>query len=196
MSKKIMILCSSPRKDGNTNTVAAWVAQAATEAGAQVETVDVAHLNHKVNGCVACMGCQKSEEYECVVKDDAQPILARIPDFDTLVFATPIYFAGMNAQLKLIADRMFSLVKFNMETGEIRHKRPGQSLALIATAGGGMDDSGLRFTDDTCKGVAEFQDAQYASLLVPSAPFETGKMAENAEIKTKAISFGKQLAAL
>ena len=139
MAKKIMVLCSSPRKDGNTNTVVNWAVEAATEAGAEVETIDVANLNYKVNGCIACMKCQQSEKFECAVADDAQPIIARIPEFDVLVLATPIYFMGPNAQLKLIVDRTFSLFKFNPQTEEITHNLAGKTLALIATAAGKLN---------------------------------------------------------
>ena len=51
MSKKIMIICGSPRKKGNTMTLVNWVKSGAEEAGAKVELVDAAHLKYKTNGC-------------------------------------------------------------------------------------------------------------------------------------------------
>ena len=50
MADKIMILTSSPRKHGNTNTVTQWVIEGARAAGAKVACVDVANLKHKFNG--------------------------------------------------------------------------------------------------------------------------------------------------
>ena len=44
MSKKIMILSGSPRKNGNTNTVVGWFIEGAREAGAEVELIDAASL--------------------------------------------------------------------------------------------------------------------------------------------------------
>jgi len=151
--KKIMVLCSSPRKEGNTNTVVQWVMESITEAGGEVECVNVAKLKYKVNGCISCYGCQKSDEYECVVEDEAQPILKQIPDYDVLVFATPIYFFGPNAQLKLFMDRMFCLAKFDPETGDPHFKNPGQRLGLIATAGGDLS-GGLALTEQLFKSIA------------------------------------------
>jgi len=78
MAKQIMVLCGSPRQHGNTNTVVAWVIQGATDAGARIDRVDAARLKYKVNGCISCFACQKLPEFECVVDDDAQPVLARI----------------------------------------------------------------------------------------------------------------------
>ena len=192
MSKKIMILCSSPHKHGNTNTVVDWCVEGAKAAGGEVECVDIARLNYKNNGCIACMGCQKSDKYECVVQDDATEILARIHKYDVLVFATPIYFFGPNAQLKLLMDRMFCLVKFDPETGEPISPSGWQTLGLIATAGGDIKD-GLGLLDQTFKAIADFSGEQYLSLLVPNAPMDPQEMKGNAEIKKKALAYGNGL---
>jgi len=104
MGKKIMILTSSPRKNGNTNTIVNWCAQSATDAGAEVECVDIARLNYKSNGCISCYSCQESDKYECKVKDDANDILEQLNDFDVVVYSTPIYMFGPSAQLKLLRN--------------------------------------------------------------------------------------------
>ena len=194
MSKKILILCSSPRRNGNTNTVVQWCIEGASAAGAEVECIDVAHLSYKNNGCIACYGCQKSDKYECVVQDDATPILKRIPDFDMLVFATPIYYCGPSAQLKLFMDRMFCLVKINPETGEASNVSPDQSLAVIATAGGELKD-GLDLLEQTFKAIADFSGAKLQSLLIPHAPFDPQQFKSNTELMQKAQTFGRDLAA-
>ena len=194
MVKKIMILCSSPHKDGKTNTMANWCVQGAADAGAQVECIDVANLKYKNNGCIACYGCQQSEKYECVVPDDASALLKRFHEFDALVFATPIYFFGPNAQLKLILDRMFSLVKINPETGEFTFQSPGRQMALISTSGGDMDD-GIGQADQLFKMVAGFQGSKYSSLLAPNSPNDPQELVADADLKEKAIAFGRALAA-
>jgi len=195
MAKKIMILCSSPNKNGKTNTIMNWCTEGATGAGAEVECVDVAHMKYKHNGCIACMGCQMSPEYGCVIDDEASPVLKRIHEYDLVVFATPIYFFGPNAQLKLFVDRMFSLVKINPETDEFTFQSPGHPTALIATAGGDMD-GGLGRTDDLFKMMAQFQGGNYTSLLAPKTPNTTEELQADTALKEKAIAFGKELAAV
>ena len=195
MAKKILILCSSPNKNGKTNTVVNWCIEGATAAGAEVECVDVAHLNYKHNGCIACMGCQMSQDYGCVVDDEASPVLKRIHEYDLLVFATPIYFFGPNAQLKLFVDRMFSLVKLNPETEEFTFQSAGKPTALIATAGGDLE-GGLGRTDDTFKMMAQFQGGKYTSLLAPKTPHTTEELQADSALKEKAVAFGKELAAV
>ena len=193
MGKKILILTSSPRKNGNTNTIVQWCAQSATDAGGEVECIDIARLNYKSNGCLSCYSCQESDKYECKVKDDANDILERMGDFDMVVYSTPVYMFGPSAQLKLLLDRMFSLVKFDPETGDPIFKSTGQVTALIATAGGGIND-GLDLTDQSFKSIAAFSGSSYLSLLVPEAPSDPKDLQEKTELKQKAVEFGRVLA--
>ena len=87
MNKKVLILSSSPRKDGNSETLAAAFANGALEAGNLVETV---HLREKNYGfCRGCLACQKLGH--CVIRDDAVEVTAKMHDADVLVFATPVY---------------------------------------------------------------------------------------------------------
>jgi len=193
MGKRILILTSSPRKNGNTNTIVNWCAQSATDAGAEVECVDIARLNYKSNGCISCYSCQESDKYECKVKDDANDILERMNDFNMIVYSTPVYMFGPSTQLKLLLDRTFSLVKFDPESGDPILKSTGQAMALIATAGGGIID-GLGLTDQSFKSMAEYLGSNYSSLLIPEAPSEPKQLEENTELKKKAVEFGQVLA--
>ena len=101
MSKRVLIISSSPRKDGNSETLAAAFAKGAQEAGHQVETV---YLREKQIGfCKGCFACLKLGH--CVIKDDAVEIAAKMHDEDVLVFATPIYYYSVSGQLKTMLDR-------------------------------------------------------------------------------------------
>ena len=101
MNKKVLILSSSPRKGGNSETLAAAFAKGALEVGNQVETV---YLREKQYGfCKGCLACQKLGH--CVIKDDAVEIAAKMHDADVLVFATPVYYYSVSGQLKTMLDR-------------------------------------------------------------------------------------------
>ena len=101
MGKKVLILSSSPRKGGNSETLAAAFAKGAQEAGNQVETV---YLREKQYGfCKGCLACQKLGH--CVIKDDAVEIAAKMHDADVLVFVTPVYYYSVSGQLKTMLDR-------------------------------------------------------------------------------------------
>lgn len=99
--KKILILCGSPRKNGNSDILCNQFAKGAQEAGHSTEKVYLNDL--KVGACVACYGCRETKR--CVQKDDMEALLARIVETDVLVLATPAYFYSMSAQMKTIIDR-------------------------------------------------------------------------------------------
>lgn len=101
MNKKVLIISSSPRKNGNSETLAASFAKGAQEAGHQVETV---FLREKQIGfCKGCLACLKLGH--CVIQDDAVEIAAKMHDANVLVFATPVYYYCVSGQLKTMLDR-------------------------------------------------------------------------------------------
>ena len=101
MSKRVLIISSSPRKGGNSESLAAAFAKGAQEAGHQVETV---YLREKQYGfCKGCFACLKLGH--CVIKDDAVEIAAKMHDADVLVFVTPVYYYSVSGQLKTMLDR-------------------------------------------------------------------------------------------
>ncbi len=101
MNKKVLILSASPRKGGNSETLADAFAKGAREAGNQVETV---HLREKQYGfCKGCFACLRLGR--CVINDDAVEIAAKMHDADVLVFVTPVYYYSASGQLKTMLDR-------------------------------------------------------------------------------------------
>ena len=193
MAKKIVVLCGSPRADGNTNTMVGWAAAAAGEQGAEVEVVNVARLKSKTNGCICCMGCQKSDEFRCVIDDEISPVLARAAEADVLVFATPVFFFGPTAQLKILLDRMYCLIKLNPEDGSVRHALTGADIAVISTGGGDLQ-AGLGMVDATFRTFAEFIGRPYDSLLTPGAQHDPELLKGDGMLQDKAAAFGRTLA--
>lgn len=101
MSKKVLVISASPRRGGNSETLAVFFAKGAEEAGHRVETV---HLREKKIGfCRGCLACL--ELGHCVIADDAVEIAAKMHDADVIVFATPVYYYSVSGQLKTMLDR-------------------------------------------------------------------------------------------
>lgn len=99
--KKILIISTSPRKGGNSDTLAEEFAKGALEAGHEVEKVEL--YNKAVGFCRGCLACQKTKR--CVIHDDADTIAQKMRGADVLVFATPIYYYEMCGQMKTMLDR-------------------------------------------------------------------------------------------
>jgi multimeric flavodoxin WrbA len=196
VGKRIMMVVGSPNEHGNTRTVVDWVAAGAREAGADVEIVDAARLRYEVYGCQACMACRGSDAFRCAVDDEAADVIARIPEQDVVVLATPIYFWGLSAQIKHVVDRMFCLMKSSEGGYKLAPGLKDVRMAFIATSGGG-DDGGIKLAEKSVKDVAEFVGGGgkgFASLLVPNAHSEQGVRESNSALKEKARLFGKELA--
>jgi len=101
MSKKVLVICSSPRKGGNSEILADELAKGAREAGHQVKKVVL--YDKTIGFCRGCLACQKTQR--CVIKDDANLIVEKMLTSEVLVFATPIYFFEMCGQMKTMLDR-------------------------------------------------------------------------------------------
>lgn len=98
---KIVVLMGSPNKNGSTRILVDYFVQGAESAGHTCEVVDVCHAN--VHPCIGCVRC--GYEGPCVQKDDVETIRWKLLDSDMVVFATPLYYYGMTAQLKSVVDR-------------------------------------------------------------------------------------------
>ncbi|MBQ7503032.1 flavodoxin family protein [bacterium] len=98
---KIAVLMGSPNKNGSTSILVNEFKRGAEEAGHSVEVIDVCHADiHPCAGCVAC-----GYEGPCVQKDDVDTIRPKLLASEMVVFATPLYYYGMTAQLKAVIDR-------------------------------------------------------------------------------------------
>mgnify|MGYP005799126431 FL=1 len=101
MSKKVLILSASPRKGGNSETLAREFAAGAAEKGHQVEAVFQREKNS-----ASCRGCLASQKLgRCVMTDVAVEIAEKMAAADVLVFATPVYYYSVSGQLKTMLDR-------------------------------------------------------------------------------------------
>lgn len=101
MSKKVLILSGSPRKNGNSDILCDEFARGAVQAGHAVEKIRVAEQN--IGYCRACYACKGTGV--CAIKDDMAAVLQKMIDADVIVLASPVYFYSIDAQLKALIDR-------------------------------------------------------------------------------------------
>ena len=101
MSKKVLIVSSSFRKNSNSEMLATEFANGVKDAGNDVEVITLRDKN--LNFCKGCLACQKT--MQCVIKDDAVEIAEKMKKADVLVFVTPVYYYSISGQLKTMLDR-------------------------------------------------------------------------------------------
>ena len=104
---KILVITGSPRQKGNTFAMVDAFTASAEAMGHEVVRFDAAMLN--IGGCRACMTCFKTGR-ACSFDDDFNSIAPHILDSDAVVYAMPVYWYTIPAQIKGVIDRVFSLV--------------------------------------------------------------------------------------
>ena len=102
---KILGICCSPRKKGNTEILLNEALAGAKKEGAEVDLFNVTGKN--IRPCISCDACR--EKGYCAQKDDMQPLYDKMLTADGIIFGTPIYFYNMTAQCKTVMDRSVAL---------------------------------------------------------------------------------------
>ncbi len=130
---QVLGISGSPRRNGNTELLIREFMRGAESGGHKTELIILSEL--KISPCTSCGSCQKNGK--CIIIDDMQLMHKKLLEVDCIVFASPIYFCGVSAQLKSFIDRCQTLWsrKFILKQALInpdRGKRPGY---FISTAG-------------------------------------------------------------
>ncbi len=107
MSKKIVVITGSPRKNGNSFAMTDAFIKAAEAKGHIITRFDAALK--KVGGCRACETCFSTGK-ACTFDDDFNTIAPAILEADVIVFTMPVYWYSIPAQIKGVIDRIFSMV--------------------------------------------------------------------------------------
>ena len=102
MSKKVLVISTSLRRNSNSHALAEEFAKGAKEAGHQVELISL--IGRQIEYCVGCLSCQRTGQ--CVIEDDANLIAEKMLKADVVCYATPIYYYEMSGQMKTLLDRM------------------------------------------------------------------------------------------
>ncbi|MRX69570.1 Multimeric flavodoxin WrbA [Flavobacterium resistens] len=109
-NKKVIILGSS-RKNGNTTKI--------------VDEISKEHHFDVVNLSDYNISYYDYESKN--IDDDFLPLIRRIlEEYDTLIFATPVYWYNMSGIMKVFFDRISDLIRIEKETGrKLRGKKIG-----------------------------------------------------------------------
>lgn len=105
---KIAVFNGSPRKESTSAMVQAF-REGAEAAGHQVEEYQVGKM--KIAGCLGCEYCHTKGAGTCIQKDDMEKILPAYKEADMVVFASPIYYFTMTAQMEAAIQRVYCIGK-------------------------------------------------------------------------------------
>lgn len=135
--RKTLIFNGSPRRNGDTAALLRVLTEALT---GEYRVVDC--YREKISPCIDCRSCRK--EKSCVLQDDMQEIYPYIEDCDSVVIASPIYYAELTGKLLDAASRFqiyHAARAFRDEDPGLRPKKGG-----VILAGGGDGDPKRPYT--------------------------------------------------
>lgn len=127
--KNVIVVTSSPRKNGNSEILAQKFAEGAKSAGNQANIIAVRNMDLKF--CTGCLYCNSHDK--CVLNDGMNALYTSFQNADVIVFATPIYYYSVCGQLKTLLDRLNPLYV---------RKNKFKDVYLLATAADN-DDSAM-----------------------------------------------------
>ena len=105
---RVLVISSSPRRDGNSRRLAEAALSGAREAGHEAELVHLDdHVRHFLRDCREC----RDASGRCTIDDGYEDLLRdRVIVAEGLLLATPVYWYGVSGQLKTFFDRMFCYI--------------------------------------------------------------------------------------
>jgi len=130
---KVVALHASARRDGNSRALADAVLEGAAEQGHEAELVHLAdHVGAFLRDCRGCRGA----DGRCAIGDGYEAmLLEKVLPADAVVFATPLYWYGVSAQLKAFFDRIFCYVAASYpDHARVEQELMGKRLALAISS--------------------------------------------------------------
>ena len=180
MIKRILVLSTSPRIGGNSETLADVFIKGAEEAGH--ETKKICLYDKKIEFCKGCLGCQTTGK--CILRDDAERIIAQMKAMDVLVFATPIYFYEMSGQMKTLLDRTNPLFPAEYEFRDIY---------LLATSAD-EEESSMEAAVKGLEGwISCFEKSRLAGVVRGTGADKKGAIEECGEALSAAYEMGRNV---
>ncbi len=184
--KKVMIVVGSPRKKGNSATLAQRAAAGAKAQGAEVETFFLHGMN--IQPCNACDACRKKKDMDCVLNDDMRKLYPKLRKADAILIASPIYWFTVSAQTKLFLDRWYAL-----GSEEEGYALTGKRFGIVLTyADADPFISGAVNALRTFQDAFRFLGAKSVGMVYGSA-WKAGEIRRNKRVMAEAYELGRKL---
>ena len=100
---KILALIGSPRKGSNTDLLVEEMLKGSQKGNHTSEKIYL--YDYDIAPCIDCRKCKK-DPLICVLDDGMHQIYPKMDAADLIIFATPNYWYGPSAMMKLLIDRM------------------------------------------------------------------------------------------
>jgi multimeric flavodoxin WrbA len=187
---KILGICGSPRRGGNTEVLLEEALKGAHGAGAEVEEIFL--RDKTISPCLEIYGCKK--DGRCVIEDDFHEVAEKMVQADALILASPIFFYTVSAHTKMFMDRCQSFwVKryfLKQPIAQGRSRRKGAFISVGATRGKRLFE-GVTLT---ARYFFDALDVDLFNTLLVRGVDEKGEIFDHPEEIQAAYELGRKLA--
>lgn len=146
---KVLAVLGSPRRSKNTaNLLNQYLDELQMNYG-NAEITEIFIGDGSISPCLGCSTCKTSSEKKCIIDDDMQKYYPMILESDLIVFATPVYWFNMTAQIKSFIDRFYAFDYSKLANNK--------KIVLLTTFGAAdVETSGAINIENSLKSMTEF----------------------------------------
>jgi multimeric flavodoxin WrbA len=180
---KVLALIGSPRKGGNSDILADEVLKGARQARGETAKIYLDDFHIRPIGDVADNSRARDDAR---ADDDFPKVLDTFLNSDIIVWSTPIYWAGVSAQMKCFIDRLSSYFNNPQFAGAFR----GKGHIFLCTFGRDENNYSRLVTEPMKSTVETLRGTYLGDICVPSC-YEKGKIREKHDALKKAFELGK-----
>ena len=121
-TRRVLIVCGSPRAHGNSEVLAERIASGIESASTVTEIVRLRELDY--SSCVGCELCRSSGECSRFT-DGMTPLYDKVRNAQGLVLISPVHNYNVTAWMKAFIDRLYCFYEFE-------YPRPGPWRSALA----------------------------------------------------------------
>jgi len=178
-----LIIKSSPNREGNTATLVKHLVRGLKENDVEVTEFNVNEMN--IQFCRGCNVCLESHMPDCVILDDMHQIYDAYMRSTLIVYATPIWWWHMNAQMKTVIDRHHAFLYKDEYTENLKGKKVVLAVSYLHD-----DPDGVHLVERMFKSITDWSKS---SLSVLSHHCEKGDVVDHPEKICEAYELGVKL---
>ncbi len=188
---KVLGIAGSPRRNGNTELLLRELLRGAETSGLETELIFLCKLN--LSPCTSCDSCQK--DGKCVINDDMQLMYQKLLEAGYIIFASPIYFRGVSAQLKMFIDRCQALWsrKYILKQNLISPDKSTRIGYFISTAGSVGHNKVFEGAITTIKAIFHVLEIEYKGELLFCDMEKKGDILKHPNAMQMAFEIGTSL---
>ena len=185
---KVLGIMGSPRRQSNTDILLDKALAGASQEGADTEKVLLSKL--KISPCLEIYACVK--DGNCPIKDDMQPLYAKLLQADHIILASLMFFYSITAQAKAVVDRCQALWARKHVLGmgkDDERERRGAFISVGATRGQKLFDGAVL----TVKYFFDAINVSYAGDVLVRGVDDKAQITQHPTALDDAFRLGRQL---